>query len=137
MMSGHKSFACVIGTLLIFRGIAGFLMRQSFMGLSATANHNFLHILVGIIFIWVGVWATRLQARAWNKFLGWFYLFIGTIGVMDVGFMTGYLGANTALDDIFNFMVAFASLTAGYFGTDLRHYGRNWMRENNWPWGRT
>jgi hypothetical protein len=119
-MSEQKLFAGIIGCVLIARGLLGFLIRASLPGtLSATLNHNLIHTLFGIAYVWVGVYAAHSAACKWNKFLGIVYALIAFFGVQNYLFLSSHLGANTLADNAFNFIIAAASLLVGFKGEQV------------------
>ncbi len=125
----HNNYAVALGLVLMARGILGFMSQGKLFGvLSNSLDHDFIHLFAGMCFFWVGVWARDPCARAWEKFLGWTYLVVGIVGVINVAFFARNLNVNTPLDNLFNIGVALVSLAAGYHGPTLSHHGGRLVR---------
>lgn len=134
----NKTFSAAMGALLILRGLLGFMSNGKALGiLSSSPDHNFLHLFAGTCLLWAGVWAKRSTARGWNKFVGWLYALIAFFGITGIDFLVEHMNANTWADNMFNVLVATASLAVGHFGARLRQRGLSFMQAMNWPFGKT
>ncbi len=141
-MEEQKRVALVISLVLLARGFLGFVFNPApLFGLfSTTLNHDFLHLLGGTAYLWVAVYVPRERTTCgWNKFLGWLYLFIGVLGVMDIGVVADkqFYGHNSFADNVFNFAIAFTSITCGYHFRKIRRVGVSFLKALNFPFGKT
>ncbi|MDD9954429.1 MAG: hypothetical protein OXR66_08925 [Candidatus Woesearchaeota archaeon] len=122
----QRTFALVVSLVLIAKGLLGFLLRGGMFGLfSTTMNHNFFYTIAGAFYLWVGVWGKEHVATGWNRFLGWTFLIIGGLGVLDVSWLNSWLGVNTPGDDLFNIVIALVSLGVAYiYGKDVGPFSK-------------
>ena len=81
-MGAQKTFALILGVVLLLVGILGFISNPlvgdpatSFFG---TNNYqNILHLLAGVIGIYVG---TKGKGPGYNMSIGWIGLVLGVLG---------------------------------------------------------
>jgi hypothetical protein len=74
--SGTGIFAILIGIFLLIEGIPGLSSNLVFGVLATNMNHAVIHIILGIVGIWLGY---RDHARSYCIFLGILLLVVGIL----------------------------------------------------------
>ncbi|MDP2629085.1 MAG: DUF4383 domain-containing protein [Candidatus Harrisonbacteria bacterium] len=110
-----KIAAIIFGIVFLLLGIAGFTgmaSEGSVFGLEVGAVHNVVHLLTGIIALWVafvGVGAVR----KFFKIFGVIYLIVAILGFFTDGKILGLIENNSA-DAWFHLIVAVLALVLGF-----------------------
>lgn len=113
-----KTYAVVVGGVLLIVGIVGFL-TPSVMGMTFGKAHNSIHILSGLIGLYCGLAAGGKNAGAYAKIFGLVYTliaiagFAGWSGALGVGNMSLHL--STAYNAV-HAVVGIAGVAAGFMG---------------------
>ena len=118
MAGVQKTFALILGIVLLLVGIAGFITNP-LVGLTGyfgtNLSQNILHVVAGLIGIYCG---TKTAGKGFNMWTGWIALIVGILGfIPGVNTMlTTYLGVNTAIS-VLHIVIGIVSLGV-YYGTD-------------------
>ena len=119
-MSAQKTFALVLGIILLIVGIAGFLpnglgiVRDGIFGTNAT--HDVLHIIAGLFGIYVG---TKGQGPGYNRTIGWIGILLFVLGIIPgIGLgadslLAQWLNVNMAIS-ILHLAIGVVALWVGY-----------------------
>ena len=80
MANVQKTFALILGIVLLLVGIIGFFDNSlvgdgAYFGTNAT--HNVLHLIAGVFGIYVG---TKGMGRGYNATIGWIGIILGVLG---------------------------------------------------------
>jgi hypothetical protein len=81
----------LVGLGLLAVGLAGFASPTMF-GLHLTTIHDIVHLLTGLIALYVGFAATPTAARVFCRLFGGGYLLLGLAGIVAPGVVAGILG---------------------------------------------
>lgn len=113
-----KTYAVVVGAVLLLVGICGFL-TPSMLGMQFGKLHNSVHILSGLIGLYCGLASGGKNAGAYAKIFGAAYTvialagFAGWNGALPIGNMSLHLSlAYNAVHAV----VGVAGLAAGFMG---------------------
>lgn len=98
MANTQKTFATILGIVLLIVGLAGFIsgglgiVREGIFGTNAL--HDVLHIIAGVWGIWIG---TKGMGYGYNKIIGWIAILLAVLGFIPgvSGLLTTYLNVNT------------------------------------------
>lgn len=110
-MSVQKTYAIVVGLVLLLLGIWGFFQYPVLGIFGVNTYQNILHIVVGVLGLWIGM----KNPKGFNLWLGWIALAAGILGFIP--------GADALLDQIFainsqiswlHIAVGIVSLLVGY-----------------------
>lgn len=117
MTSTQKTFALLLGIVLLLVGIAGFF-ENSLVGdngyFGTNTIQDVLHIIAGGIGIWVG---TKGIGPGYNMSLGWIGVVLGILGFIPTldELLAQYLNINTEITVLH---VVLGLITLGvYYGT--------------------
>ena len=78
MADSQKTWAIIVGIVLLLVGVLGFVMTSPLFGYFAVGTlHNVVHLVTGAIFLWAGFGGF---AKSANKWLGVIYILIGIVG---------------------------------------------------------
>ena len=94
-----KTYAMVIGAVLLLVGLIGFVSNPIFGVFGVNALQNVLHLVGGALGVWFGM---KGSAKAYNQWLG---IVAGVVGVL--GFIPG---ASDALASVFGINTAISGL---------------------------
>jgi hypothetical protein len=79
-MNIQKTWAIIIGIVLLLTGVLGFVMSSPLLGLVAVnALHNVVHLLTGAIFLWAGL-SESAPTKKVNQWLGVVYVLVAILG---------------------------------------------------------
>lgn len=87
----QRPMALVAGVVLTAVGLVGFF-GATLLGFGLNTPHNLVHLASGLLGLWA-VW--KGWSRAYNQWMGGFYLLLGLLGFIAGGFMASLLGADT------------------------------------------
>ena len=98
MASTQRTFATILGIVLLVVGIAGFvgdglgIVRGGIFGTNAT--QDVLHVIAGLLGIWFG---TKGMGTGYNQTIGWIAIVLAVLGFIPgiSGLLTTYLNINT------------------------------------------
>jgi hypothetical protein len=118
MASTQKTFALILGIVLLLVGIAGFfdnplIGEGGYFGSNAT--QNVLHIIAGLIGVWVG---TKGAGPGYNMSLGWIGVVLGVLGFVPTvkELLADFLMINAQIS-VLHVVLGIIAL-AVYYGTD-------------------
>ena len=92
-----------LGVIFLFVGIVGFL-SPAFLGLHLSPVNNLLHLLTGLLAVWVGYGINPMAATRFTLWAGAIYIFVGVLGFLtgDSGWATvGSMGEERFLMRVF------------------------------------
>lgn len=90
-MGTNKTLAQVVGVVLTLVGVAGFFFGDSLLGLGINKMHNVVHLVTGLLGVWVGWSATAGYSVNYNKWLGVVYVLVAVLGFFS---LLGFLNVN-------------------------------------------
>ncbi len=94
-----KKSALVIGIVFLLVGILGFIPGHGIVGMGATfetdALHNIIHLVFGIVLIWVALKASHKAVTA-LKVTGVIYLILAIVGFIQGTTILGIVPVNAA-----------------------------------------
>ena len=100
-----KTYAKVVGVLLLVVGVLGFLIGgdAAFLGLlHFEATHNVIHLLTGLIGVWVGYRASDKAAKQFAWIFGVIYTLLALAGFAGLTEIGGALGIMHLMDGAYN-----------------------------------
>src|SRR5918995_3510901 len=108
-----KSIFLVLGAVLVFVGILGFVMPSPLLGLfEVNALHNVIHLASGALTLFAATQGIGAM-RTWGRLLGVVYLLVAILGfVMPEGDLFGLMHVNMP-DNLLHVALALVFL---YFG---------------------
>lgn len=116
-MNTQKTFALVLGVVLVLVGILGFVNNplvgdEGFFG--TNTFQDILHIVAGLIGVWVG---TKGMGPGYNMSLGWIGVVLGVLGFIPVvsDLLLTYLNINTEIS-VLHVVLGVIALVV-YYGT--------------------
>ncbi len=110
----QRSWAMIIGIILIVVGIWGFFQQPVLSLFGVNPAHNIVHIVTGLIFAWAG-FSKGTSAMPVNKWLGVIYIFVGIIGFAGLlTFLEVQAGAGD-LDNWLHLIIGLVSAAIGWF----------------------
>ena len=81
----------IVGVALLVVGLAGFAF-PTMLGLHLTTVHDVLHLLTGLVALYVGFAATLTSARIFCLLFGAGYLLLAVAGIIVPGLVASILG---------------------------------------------
>ncbi len=111
-MAVQKTYAIVVGLVLLLLGIWGFLSDGLILGIFGVNTYqNVLHIVVGVLGLWIGM----KNPKGFNLWLGWIALAVGILGFIPAAdeLLASILGINPAISWL-HIAVGIVSLLVGY-----------------------
>ena len=124
-----------MGCLLIFFGAIGFFASPIF-GANLSIPHHLVHLISGILFVWVGLLKSKKVSYYFAFFFGGLYLIVGVAGfiwghpgesMMGTGdedpFLMHFLSKNLVFgtdDNIFHLLIGASSLVSVVFARSLK-----------------
>lgn len=111
-MAVQKTYAIVVGIVLLVLGIWGFFTDGMILGIfGVNAAQNVLHLIGGALGLWLGM----KSPKGFNLWLGWIALVVGILGFIPgaVDLLEQYLGVNTAISWL-HIAVGIVSLLVAY-----------------------
>ena len=116
-MGTQKTFALILGIVLLLVGILGFIgglgiVRDGFFGTNPI--QDVLHIIGGIIGIWVG---TKGEGPGYNMTIGWIGILLAVLGFIPATatILLNLLNVNIAIT-VLHLVIGIVSLGV-YYGT--------------------
>ena len=131
-MGLERTFAVVVGTVLVLLGVAGSLGNPIVgspdqTGLIVTGfGHDLVHLISGALFLHVGL-ALNGRNRAYGLVgLGVVYLITGVLSFLSADLLGIYDEATSGLDQIGHVLLGLAAIVIGWMGrdTERRVHGR-------------
>lgn len=115
-MGAQKTFALVLGIILVIVGLAGFIggglgiVRDGIFGTNAT--QDVLHIIAGAFGIYVG---TKGKGPGYNRTIGWIGIVLAVLGFIPGinDLLLTYLNINTAIT-VLHLVIGVVALWVGY-----------------------
>jgi hypothetical protein len=98
-MNTQKTFALILGIVLLLVGIWGFFTTSILGIFGVNAIQSVLHVIAGLFGIYVG---TKGMGTGYNQTVGWIALVVGILGFVP--------GVNTMLMDLLNINTAISVL---------------------------
>jgi predicted small integral membrane protein len=86
-----KTVCRIVGVGLLVVGLAGFA-SPTLLGLHLTTIHDIVHLLTGLVALYVGFAATRTTARLFCLLFGGAYLLLALAGLVAPGLVSSVLG---------------------------------------------
>lgn len=117
MAGTQKVFALILGIVLLVVGILGFvgggigIVRDGYFGTNAA--QDVLHIIAGLIGIWVG---TKGEGPGYNMSMGWIGVILGILGFIPTvdALLAQWLNINTNIT-ILHLVLGIIALGVYYF----------------------
>jgi hypothetical protein len=113
-----KTLAIIFGVVFVLVGLLGFV-DNPLVGMSALFEadmaHNLVHIVIGLILLAVGLWASA-QSALWLKVIGVVYLLVAALGFVltpGMGMLLGVMSVNMA-DHWLHIILGIVLLAAGF-----------------------
>ena len=103
-MTFQKTWAKIIGIVLLLVGVVGFFMGDQILGFGINTLHNVVHLLTGAIFAWAGF--GQGSAKSVNRWLGIVYIVVAVLGFLG---MLSFLATNGA-DNWLHLVIGVVSL---------------------------
>lgn len=120
MANTQKTFATILGIVLLVVGLAGFvggglgIVREGIFGTNAT--QDVLHIIAGLLGIWFG---TKGMGYGYNQTIGWIGIALAVLGFIPVvkDLLITYLNINTNIS-ILHAVIGVVALLVYYKASD-------------------
>ncbi len=128
----ERTFAMVVGTILIVLGIAGsignpIVGRPETTGIFVTGfGHDLMHLVCGALFLHVGL-ALNGRNRGYGLMgLGVFFLVTGMLSVVSGDLLGLYDAHASGLDQLGHLLLGIAAIVIGWLGrgVEKREFGR-------------
>ena len=118
-----KALAIIYGIVFVAIGVMGFLphftQKEMLFGMfQVNAMHNIVHLVTGLIALWVG-FSTASACRIFFQVFGIIYLLVSFLGFYYGDQMMLGIIANNAADSWAHLLIAFVTLFFG-FGIKVR-----------------
>jgi len=132
----ERSFAMVVGSVLIVLGIAGsignpIVGRPETTGIFVTGfGHDLVHLVTGALFLHVGI-ALNGRNRGYGLMgLGAFYLVTGLASLISAELFGLYDAATSGFDQLAHLLLGVAAIVIGWTarGVERREFGRSASR---------
>jgi hypothetical protein len=92
-----RTLCRVLGVIFVLGGLAG-LAEPDLLGLHLTTAHNVVHILSGLVTLYVGFAGSTDAVRGLGLALGSAYALLAVVGVVAPGFVAGLFGHSAQVD---------------------------------------
>lgn len=92
-----RTLSRVLGLVFVLAGLAGFA-DPNLLGLHLTPAHNVIHILSGLVTLYVGFAGSTDAVRGLGLTFGSAYALLGLLGFVAPGLVGGLLGHSAQLD---------------------------------------
>lgn len=135
-LGSERSFAVVVGIVLIVLGIAGsmgnpIVGRPDSTGILVTGfGHDLVHLVTGALFLHVGI-ALNGRNRGYGLMgLGGFYLVSGVVSLISADLLGLYDAPTSGLDQLAHLLLGVAAIVVGWAGrgVEKREFGRSASR---------
>ena len=95
MANTQKTFALILGIVLLLVGILGFfnIIAGETAYFGTNTYHDILHIIAGLFGIYVG---TKGMGQGFNATIGWIGIVLGVLGFIMADTLAKLLAINTA-----------------------------------------
>ena len=132
----ERTFAMVVGTVLIVLGLAGslanpFVGRPDTTGILVTGfGHDLVHLVCGALFLHVGL-ALNGRYRGYGLIgLGSFFLVSGLLSLLSSDLFGIYDAPTSGLDPLGHLLLGVAAIVIGWLGrgVEKREFGRSVSR---------
>jgi hypothetical protein len=132
----ERSFAMTVGIVLIVLGLAGtignpFVGRADTTGVVVTGfGHDLVHLVIGALFLHVGV-ALNGRNRAYGLVgLGIFLLSTGLLSLVSSDLLGLYDASTSGIDQLGHILLGAAAVVVGWMGrgVERREFGRSASR---------
>ena len=110
----NATWAKILGVVLLLFGIVGFFTGNMFVFFSINSVHNFVHILTGLIALWVGFGSDGKNATTFNRVFGIVYLLVAIVGFFNVGTVVDLLSLNAA-DNWLHLIIGVVTTVIGFW----------------------
>jgi hypothetical protein len=110
MVNIQKTFATVLGAVLLVVGLIGFFNDPVLGIFNVNALHNWVHVLAGIVGLVAGLMMNGQYARTYNIGFGAIYGLVAILGFIG---LAGFLDVNMA-DNWLHVLIAVAALGVGF-----------------------
>lgn len=112
-----KTYAVVVGAVLLLVGILGFVVKTDLYGLHFNTTHNLVHLVSGAIALWAGLSGGGTAAKTFAHVFGVVYTLVAVAGFAGVpAVLTTMLALNTQYN-VIHLAVGLLGLWAGFTGT--------------------
>jgi hypothetical protein len=131
-MGLERTFAVVVGTILVALGLAGSVGTPIAGGSGDTGiivtgfGHDLVHLVTGALFLHVGI-ALNGRNRAFGLVgLGLFYLVTGVLSLVSSDLLGLYDAPTSGFDQLGHVLLGVASVVIGWMGrgVERREFGR-------------
>jgi O-antigen/teichoic acid export membrane protein len=112
-MGTQKTWAIVLGIILLLVGIIGFFTTEVFGLFPVNGLHNVVHLLTGALFLWAGLSDMRGFATGTNKWVGVVYILVAIIGFL-VGLSFLNVSAGNDPDNWLHLVIGVGSAAVGW-----------------------
>ena len=112
MANAQKTYALVLGVVLLLVGIWGFF-TESILGIfGVNAFQSVLHVIAGLFGLYVGTSGT---GKGYNLTIGWIGIALGVLGYIPViaGLLASLLNINLAIS-VLHLVIGVVSLLVAY-----------------------
>ena len=132
----ERTFAIIVGTVLVALGIGGSLGNPIVGGPQDTGiivtgfGHDLVHLVTGALFLHVGL-ALNGRNRAFGLVgLGVFFLLSGVLSFLSSDLLGIYDARTSGLDQLAHVLLGVAAIVVGWMGrgVERREYGRSVSR---------
>lgn len=132
----ERSFAIVVGIILVALGVAGAIGNPIVGRADATSivitgfGHDLVHLVVGALFLHVGV-ALNGRNRAYGLVgLGLFLVVTGLLSLVSSDLIGVYDAATSGIDQLGHVLLGIAAMVVGWMGREVekREFGRSASR---------
>ena len=132
----ERTFAMVVGTVLIVLGLAGsignpIVGRPDTTGIFVTGfGHDLIHLVTGALFLHVGVALNGRNRGLGLMALGGFYLATGLASLISSDLIGIYDAHTSGFDQLGHLVLGVAALAIGWTGrgVEKREFGRSASR---------
>jgi hypothetical protein len=128
----ERSFAIVVGVVLIILGVAGSIGspvvgRADSTGIIVTGfGHDLVHLVGGALFVHVGLALRGRQQAVGLMALGALYLGSGLLSLISADLLGIYDAPTSGIDQLGHLLLGISALVIGWMGREVerREFGR-------------
>jgi multisubunit Na+/H+ antiporter MnhG subunit len=111
-----KTYAIVVGVVLLLVGLLGFVKPDGMMGLHFNTLHNTIHLVSGLLGVWAGFGKSASAPRIFAQAFGVIYTLVAIVGFAHTpGGISDLLMLNPMYNTI-HLIVGLLGLAAGFMG---------------------